>query len=67
MLLLHTEPAIMYGTFLGAVINFIIVAFIMFMVIKAINTTKKAEAEAVPVPPPAQEVLLTENKRFIKK
>lgn len=34
------ETAIMYGTFWGAVINFIIVAFIMFLVIKAINAIK---------------------------
>lgn len=61
------ETAIMYGTFLGAVINFIIVAFIMFMVIKAINSTKKAEAEAAPAPPPAQEVLLTEIRDLLKK
>ena len=61
------ETAIMYGTFLGAVINFIIVAFIMFMVVKAMNATKKAEAEAAPAPPPAQEVLLTEIRDLLKK
>lgn len=37
-----------YGNFLSAVINFIIVAFILFLIIKAINATKKKE-----VPPPA--------------
>jgi len=61
------ETAIMYGTFLGAVINFIIVAFIMFMVIKAMNASKKTEAEAAPAPPPAQEVLLTEIRDLLKK
>lgn len=61
------ETAIMYGTFLGAIINFIIVAFIMFMVIKAMNASKKTEAEAAPAPPPAQEVLLTEIRDLLKK
>ena len=61
------ETAIMYGTFLGAVINFIIVAFIMFLVVKAMNATKKEEAAAAPAPPPAQEVLLTEIRDLLKK
>lgn len=61
------ETAIMYGTFLGAVINFIIVAFIMFLVIKAINASKKAEPEAAPAPTPPQEVLLTEIRDLLKK
>jgi large conductance mechanosensitive channel len=37
-----------YGNFLAAIINFIIVAFILFLIIKAINATKKKD-----VPPPA--------------
>ena len=61
------ETAIMYGTFLGAVINFVIVAFIMFMLIKGMNATKKKEEVAAPVAPPAQEVLLTEIRDLLKK
>ena len=61
------ETAIMYGTFLGAAINFIIVAFIMFMVIKGMNATKKKEEAAAPAAPPAQEVLLTEIRDLLKK
>lgn len=61
------ETAIMYGTFLGATINFIIVAFIMFMVIKGMNATKKKEEDAAPAAPPAQEVLLTEIRDLLKK
>lgn len=61
------ETAIMYGTFLGATINFIIVAFIMFMVIKGMNATKKKEEAAAPAAPPAQEVLLTEIRDLLKK
>lgn len=61
------ETAIMYGTFLGATINFIIVAFIMFMVIKGMNATKKKEEAAAPAAPPAEEVLLTEIRDLLKK
>ncbi len=61
------EVAIKYGTFITNVIDFLIVAFVMFMVIKAINNMKKAEAAAPPPPPPAQEVLLTEIRDLLKK
>ena len=44
------EIAIMYGTFISAAIYFIIVAFVMFIVIKAINSMKKKEAEAPAAP-----------------
>jgi large conductance mechanosensitive channel len=43
----------MYGAFLTSVIDFIIVAFVMFMIIKGINATKKKEAPA-PLPAPAR-------------
>ena len=58
-----------YGMFLSAVINFIIVAFVPFLIIKGMNATKKKEAEApaAPAPPPAQEVLLTEIRDLLKK
>ncbi|MEZ5057497.1 MAG: large-conductance mechanosensitive channel protein MscL [Saprospiraceae bacterium] len=63
------EVAILYGDFITAVIDFIIVAFVMFMVIRAINNAKKKE-EAAPAPPPApskEEVLLTEIRDLLKK
>ena len=58
-----------YGNFLTAVVNFIIVAFILFMVIKAMNSAKKKEEAApeAPVEPPAQEVLLSEIRDLLKK
>lgn len=61
------ETAILYGSFIGAVINFIVVAFIMFLVIKGMNATKKKEEAAAPAAPPAQEVLLTEIRDLLKK
>ena len=56
-----------YGMFLSAVINFVIVAFVLFLIIKGINATKKKEEAAAPAAPPAQEVLLTEIRDLLKK
>ena len=58
-----------YGNFLTAVVNFIIVAFILFLVVKAINAAKKKEeaAPAEPPAPPKQEVLLEEIRDLLKK
>lgn len=63
------EIAILWGNFLTNLIDFIIVAFIMFMVIKGINNMKKKE-ESVPEATPAgpsQEDLLTEIRDLLKK
>jgi large conductance mechanosensitive channel len=61
--------AIKYGSFLSSVISFVIVAFTLFMVIKAINATKKksAEAPAAPVEPTATEKLLMEIRDNTRK
>lgn len=61
------EVAVKYGTFITEAINFLIVAFVMFMIVKAMNKMKKAEAAAPPPPPPAQEVLLAEIRDLLKK
>ncbi len=60
------ENAVMYGSFIAALIDFIIVAFVMFMVIKGINKSKKKEEEA-PAAPPANEVLLAEIRDLLQK
>jgi large conductance mechanosensitive channel len=57
-----------YGIFINTVIDFLIVAFAIFMVIKSINSMKKKE-EAKPAAPPApskEEVLLTEIRDLLK-
>ncbi len=54
------------GSFLTNLISFIIVAFVMFMIIKGMNKAKKKEEEA-PAAPPAQEVLLAEIRDLLKK
>ncbi|MEO5977234.1 MAG: large conductance mechanosensitive channel protein MscL [Chryseolinea sp.] len=60
--------AIKYGTFLAAVINFVIVAFVLFLIIKGINSTKKKKEEAPIAPPtPADVILLTEIRDLLKK
>ncbi len=63
------ENAILYGTFLTSVIDFIIVAFVMFLIVKGINSLKKKEAAAPAAPPvPSnEEVLLSEIRDLLKK
>ncbi|HLW93021.1 MAG TPA: large conductance mechanosensitive channel protein MscL [Roseiarcus sp.] len=58
-----------YGNFLTITVNFIIIAFIVFLIIKAINTLKKQEAAAPASPPPPTktEVLLTEIRDALVK
>lgn len=55
-----------YGVFVNAVINFLIVAFVIFMLVKQVNRLKKAEATA-PSEPPADVKLLTEIRDLLKK
>jgi large conductance mechanosensitive channel len=62
------EVAVLYGEFLTNVIDFIIVAFVMFMVVKGVNKTKKKEEEAPAEPAgPTQEELLMEIRDALKK
>jgi len=62
------EVALMWGDFLTNVIDFIIVAFVMFMVIKGVNSMKKKEEPAPEAPAgPSQEDLLTEIRDLLKK
>lgn len=65
------KPAVVlkYGVFLQTVFDFLIVAFAIFMAIKAMNKLKRAEPAAAPAPPPpSKEVeLLTEIRDALKK
>lgn len=58
-----------YGNFLSSVINFVIVAFVLFLIIKGMNAAKKKEeaAPAAPVAPPADIQLLTQIRDLLKK
>jgi large conductance mechanosensitive channel len=63
------QVAISYGVFINAIITFIIVAFAVFMVVKAYNNMKKKE-EAAPAEPPGptnEEVLLGEIRDLLRK
>lgn len=57
---------ISYGLFINAIINFLIVAFVIFMLVKQVNRLKKEEA-AAPAAPPADVLLLTEIRDLLKK
>ena len=64
---LHKLPVtINYGTFLNLVINFVIIAFAAFMIVKAFNRFKEKKEEAPPEPS-KQEVLLTEIRDLLAK
>ena len=58
-----------YGTFINSVIDFIIVAFAIFLVDKAMNSAKKKEEEAPPAPPKPtkDQELLGEIRDLLKK
>jgi large conductance mechanosensitive channel len=67
----ETVPAVTwnYGSFIQTAIDFLIIAFVVFMLIKGINSLKKKE-EAAPTAPPAptkDQVLLTEIRDLLKK
>jgi large conductance mechanosensitive channel len=62
--------SINYGAFIQTAVDFIIIAFAIFMVIKGMNSMKKKEEAAPPPPPPGptkEEVLLSEIRDLLKK
>ena len=63
------QVAVLIGEFITYVIDFIIVAFVMFLVVKGVNRLKKKKEEAAPAPPPGptQEELLAEIRDLLKK
>ena len=64
------EPVLLkYGAFIQSVVDFLIIAFVIFLAIRGINQLKKAPppAPAVPPPPPRQEVLLEEIRNLLAK
>ena len=60
---------ISYGNFLQVIINFVIIAFVLFLIVKGLNNMKKKQ-EAAPAAPPApsnEEKLLTEIRDLLRK
>ena len=68
---LDKKPAVVisYGKFLQTIIDFTIIAFAIFMAVKAMNSLKKKEAEtpAAPALPSNQELLLAEIRDLLKE
>ncbi len=60
---------ITYGTFMQAVLNFFIMAFVVFCMVKGINTFHRKKEEAPPPPPSpsAEELLLTEIRDLLRE
>lgn len=62
------EVAIQYGAFINSGIKFLIVAWVVFLLVKGVNSLrrKEAEAPAAPTAPPPQEALLMEIRDLLK-
>ncbi|MGD9740819.1 MAG: large conductance mechanosensitive channel protein MscL [Bauldia sp.] len=66
-------PTIAYGNFITLLINFVIVAFVLFLVVKAMNRLRRkqeAAQDVAPAPPPEtprEQVLLTEIRDLLQK
>ncbi|MDJ0756580.1 MAG: large conductance mechanosensitive channel protein MscL [Ardenticatenaceae bacterium] len=59
-----------YGLFINAVINFLVIAFVIFMLVRTVNNMQKQEEEAAPPAPPepsAEEKLLTEIRDLLAR
>lgn len=57
-----------YGSFLSSVISFILISFVLFLIVKAVNAAKRKEdAKIAPLEPPADILLLTEIRDLLKK
>lgn len=60
-------PVLAWGNFLTVLLNFIILAFIVFMLVRQLNRLKKAEPPAVPAPIPEDVLLLREIRDSLKR
>jgi large conductance mechanosensitive channel len=63
------EVAIQYGLFLNTIIKFVIVAWVVFLLVKGVNAIRRKDAETPPKEPPApppQELLLMEIRDLLK-
>ncbi len=58
--------AIRYGALIQTVVDFLIIGWCIFLVVKAVNSMKKPEPPAAPAEPPAEQKLLTEIRDLLK-
>jgi len=64
------SAVITYGNFIQAILNFLIMAFVVFCLVKAVNRLSRKKDEAPPPPPPEpsnEEKLLTEIRDLLKE
>jgi len=63
------DAVIAYGNFIQAVVNFLIIAFVLFLIVRSYNKTQKKEEKASPPPPepPADVKLLTEIRDLLRE
>jgi large conductance mechanosensitive channel len=64
-----SAPVFAYGAFITAVLDFLIIALVIFMIVKAVNAFRRKEAEtpSAPPAPTREEALLTEIRDLLKK
>ena len=60
-------PVLGWGQFLTVVINFVILAFIIFLIVRSANKMKRKQADAAPAPDPEEVVLLREIRDSLKR
>jgi large conductance mechanosensitive channel len=65
----NAGATIAYGHFITLLINFLLIAWVLFMVVKGVNRLKRTEptAPATPAPPPRQEMLLEQIRDLLAK
>ena len=63
------DAMIMYGSFIQAIVNFLIIAFVLFLIVRSFNKLQKEEETAPPPPPEpsAEEKLLTEIRDLLRE
>ena len=58
---------ILLGKFIAAVISFLLISFVLFLIVKGVNKMKKGEPPAAPAPPTKDQQLLMEIRDLLKK
>jgi len=64
---LKTDGGILYGKFLAAIIGFLVISFVIFLLVKGMNGMRKKEEPAPAPVGPTQEELLTQIRDLLKK
>lgn len=63
---LQTESGVLYGKFLSAILSFLLVALVVFFIVKGLNRIKKKEAAAPAAGPSSTDLLLIEIREILK-